>query len=87
MNNTITEGNWTYRFTVDEASDNDWVGTREYKVEVYQTVGSDTTLTATLYWENDTNGVGPEGVVATVDLGSSSIVPDSFSLIITRVVN
>lgn len=87
MNNAITEGNWTYRFTVDETTDGDWTNTREYKVEVYQTIAGDTTLNTTLYWENDVDGAGPEGVVATIDLASSTIVPDSFSIIVTRVVD
>ncbi len=85
INNTITEGNWTYRFTVVETTDNDWGTSREYKVEVYQTIGGDTTLNTTLYWMNTTDGVGPEGVTATIDLASSTIVPDSFSIIVSRV--
>ena len=84
LNNAITEGNWTYRFTVVETTDSDWGATREYKVEVYQTIGGDTTLNSTLYWMNSTDGAGPEGVTVTIDLASETIVPDGFSIIVTR---
>ena len=84
INNAITEGNWTYRFTVVETVDDDWPTTREYKVEVYQAIGGDTTLNTTLYFMNSVDGVGPEGITATVDLASSTIVPDSFSIIVSR---
>ena len=84
INNAITEGNWTYRFTVVETTDNDWGATREYKVEVYQTIGGDTTLNSTLFWMNTTDGAGPEGVTATIDVASSTDVPESFSIIVTR---
>ena len=87
INNAISEGNWTYRFTVNETGDGDWTATREYKVEIYQTIGGDTTLNTTLYWENDVDTVGNDGVVATIDLASSTIVPDSFSIIVSRVVD
>lgn len=87
INNAITEGNWTYRFTVVETTDNDWPATREYKVEVYQAIAGDTTLNTTLYWMNSTDGAGPEGVTATIDLASGTIVPDSFSIIVTRIVD
>lgn len=87
INNAITEGNWTYRFTVVETTDNDWPATREYKVEVYQAIAGDTTLNTTLYWMNTTDASGPEGVTATIDLASGSIVPDSFSIIVTRIVD
>jgi hypothetical protein len=85
INNAITEGNWTYRFTIVESSDGDWGTSREYKVEVYQAIGSDTTLNSTLYFKNSTDGSGPEGVTATIDLASATILPDSFSIIVSRV--
>jgi hypothetical protein len=84
INNAISEGNWTYRFTVVESTDEDWGATREYQVDVYQSIGGDTTLNSTLYWMNTTDGSGPEGVTVTIDLASSTIVPDSFSIIVTR---
>ena len=87
INNAITEGNWTYRFTVEETTDSDWGTTREYQVDVYQSIAGDTTLNTTLYWMNTTDGAGPEGVTATIDLASSTIVPDSFSIIVTRAVD
>lgn len=87
INNAISEGNWTYRFTVVESTDDDWPATREYQVDVYQTIAGDTTLNSTLYWMNTTDGAGPEGVTATVDLASTTIVPDSFSIIVSRVVD
>ena len=84
INNAITEGNWTYRFQAVETTDADWPSTRKYKVEVYQTIAGDTTLNTTLYWTNAVDGAGPEGVEATIDLASGTIVPDSFSIIVTR---
>jgi len=87
INNAISEGNWTYRFTIEETTDSDWPSTREYKVEVYQAIGGDTTLNTTLWFKNSVDGAGPEGVTATIDLGSSTVVPDSFSIIVSRIVD
>jgi hypothetical protein len=87
VNNAITEGNWTYRFTVEESLDGDWPTSRQYLVEVYGDTAGSTSLLTTLYWQNTSDSAGVEGVQATVDLGSATIVPDAFSIIVQRVVN
>ena len=85
VNSALTQGNYAYKIEVKEAAAGSWAASQNYKIEVYETTGSTTTLLATLYTQQGTADAGSvEGVTATVDVGSATTVPDSFDVIVTR---
>ncbi len=85
VNNALTRGNYAYRVLVKEAAVDSWALNDAFKIEVYGDDGSTTTLLATLYTQQGVvDAVNVEGVTVTVDLGSSSVVHDSFDVVVTR---
>ncbi|MEK7281324.1 MAG: hypothetical protein AAB037_03095 [Chloroflexota bacterium] len=83
INEALTADNWTYKFEVIESGVNTWGATRTYKVEVY----ADGVAQTTLYFNNATiNAATVEGVTVKVDLGSGNL-PDTMSVVVTKVIN
>lgn len=86
VNNAITEGNWVYKFKVAENAVASWPAARQYKVLVYTKTGTDWILKTTQFFQNGTSdATGVEGVIVKVDVGSSSTVPDGFSIQLEKV--
>ncbi len=84
VNNTLTKNNFAYRFEVKESSADTLIAGEDLKIEVYGDDGSTTTLLATLYTQGATADTNVKGVTATVDLGSSTIIHNSFDIVVTR---
>ena len=77
----VTQGNYAYEFVVQESGLNTLTGSETYRIEIYGTTGSTTSLLATLYMNQASAEVGAfEGVTGTVDLGTT--VPDSFDIVV-----
>lgn len=85
VNNATTKNNYAYRFEIKESGVAAWQSGENFLVEIYGDDGSTTSLLATLYIQQSiVDDVSIEGVAVTVDVGSSTIVPDSFDIIVTR---
>ena len=84
VNNTLTKNNFAYRFEVKESSADTLIVGEDLKIEVYGDDGTTTTLLATLYAAGVTADSNIKGVTATVDLGSTTVVHNSFNIVVTR---
>ena len=87
VNNALTRNYWAYRFTVQETGNTAWQAGESFRFDVYGDVStsSETELLATLYCQQaviDDSNI--DGVTATVDLGSATIVHDTFDIIVRR---
>ena len=82
VNNSLTAGNYVYKFEVKETLSGDWTGSPNeiYRIEVY----GDNVLLTTLFTTQSTAVGTVEGVVVTVDVGSSTTIPDEFDVIVTK---
>ena len=71
---------------VSEAANGSWGSTREYRIDVYGTIGAgDNLLLGSLFVKNATaDGASIENVELTIDLGSATAIPDTFDVIVTR---
>ncbi len=82
----VTKGNYAYEFEIKESGATAWAltdGTDDLVIEVYGDNGT-TTLLATFYVKQAVADGTVEGVTGTVDLGSSSTIYDTFSVIVTH---
>ena len=85
VNNALTRNYWAYRFTVQETGVDVWGVGEDFKFDVYGDIGSTTTLLATLYLQQGVADDGDiEGVTATIDLGSATVVYDTFDILVRR---
>jgi len=87
VNNALTRNYWAYRFTVQETGVTAWQAAESFRFDVYGDVStsSETELLATLYCQQaviDDSNI--DGVTATIDLGSATIVHDTFDIIVRR---
>lgn len=85
VNNTLTKDNYAYRFEVKESGVNTLTAAENLKIEIYGDNGTTTTLITTLYAQQATvDATTVEGVTATVDLGSATVIYDNFDIVVTR---
>ena len=85
VNNALTGNYWAYRFTVAETGNTAWQAGEDFKFDVYGDIGSTTTLLATLYCQQAVVDDGDiDGVTATIDLGSATVVYDTFDILVRR---
>ncbi len=87
VNNALTRDNWAYRFTVTESGNTAWQSGEDFRFDVYGSVGSssETDELATLYCQQAVVDDGAiDGVTATIDLGSATIVHDTFDILVRR---
>ena len=87
VNNALTRNYWAYRFTVKETGNTAWEAGEDFKFDVYGDVSTSgvTELLATLYCQQAVVDDGAiDGVTATVDLGSATIVHDTFDILVRR---
>ena len=72
----VTQGKYAYEFQVKESGINALSGGEKYRIEVYGTIGTSTSLLASFYMQQVTvEGLAEEGVTGTVDVGD--VVHDS----------
>lgn len=84
-NNATTKNNYAYRFEIKESGVAAWQSGEDFLVEIYGDNGTTTSLLSTLYIQQSVvDDVNVEGVAVTVDVGSATIVPDSFDIVVTR---
>ena len=85
VNNALTQNHYAYKFQVQEASSSSWGVGQGFKIELYGDDGSSNSPLATLYIrQSQADPTNVEGVIATIDLGSSTSIPDRFDIIVTR---
>ncbi|MEE9198671.1 MAG: hypothetical protein V3U26_02615, partial [Dehalococcoidia bacterium] len=85
INNALVRNNYAYEFEVKEAAVTSWQSGENFKIEVYMDDGSTTSLLATLYTQQGSvDDATVEGVTVTVDTGQTTIVGDSFSMVVSR---
>ncbi len=86
INNQLVRNNYAYEFVVQEAALNSYQSGENFKIEVYMDDGTTNSLIATLYMKQVTliDDGTIEGVTVVVDSGLSSVVGDTFSIVITR---
>ena len=85
VNNALTKNNWAYRFTVQEANATAWQAGEDFRFDVYGDVNGDTSLLTTLYCQQAVVDDGnTDGVTATIDLGSATVIHDTFDIIVRR---
>ena len=85
VNNALTANNWAYRFTVSEANATAWQASEDFRFDVYGELAGTTSLLTTLYCQQAVIDDGnTDGVTATVDLGSATVIHDTFDIIVRR---
>ena len=86
VNNALVVDNYSYSFDMRETASGDWLANENFKIKVfgYNSTGPTSTLLGTFYSKQITADAGTEGVRVTVDLASSSSIPDHFDIIIER---
>ncbi|MEE9248980.1 MAG: hypothetical protein V3U79_09820 [Dehalococcoidia bacterium] len=86
VNNNLTRNDYAYEFVVQEAALDSFQSGENFKIEVYMDDGTTNSLLATLYTKQvDLVDDGTfEGVTVVVNSGLSSVVGDTFSIVITR---
>jgi hypothetical protein len=85
LRSTLNRNNYAYRFKLEEKKANSFQLNENLKIEVYGDNGWATTLLATLYTQQaavDDSKV--EGVIVTIDLGSTTSAPDRFDIVVSR---
>ena len=84
-NNALAKRNFVYAFDVEETSADSWQLGDRFEVDVYMDDGVSTTLLATVYIKQDAvDDASIEGVAVEVDTGSSQVLGNAFSAVITR---
>ena len=85
VNNALTAGNYAYTFEVTESGITTWGVGEDVRIRIYSTDGGTTTLAATLYAQQAVlDDANIDGVTVTIDLASSTQIPDSFDIIVDR---
>ena len=84
VNTALTKNNFAYRFEVKEDTADSLLVGEDLKIEVYGDDGTTTTLLATLYAAGVAADGNAKGVTATIDLGSTTVVHNSFNIVVTR---
>ena len=81
----LIRGNLAYRFQAQEAEPGSWESADSFRIQVFSSSGEGISLLATLYVS--VGSADPEvieGVIATVDLGSTTIIPDQIEVVTQR---
>lgn len=86
VNNALVVDNYSYSFDMRETAAGDWLVNEDFRIKVYgyNSTGPTSTLLGTFYTKQVTADAGTEGVRVTVDLASSTSIPDHFDIIIDR---
>ncbi len=85
LNNALAKNHYAYAFQVKEAAPGSWGADEKFKIEVYGGGATATSLLATLYvQQREVDDAYVEGISATIDVGSSRSIPDSFDIVVTR---
>ncbi|MEE9324978.1 MAG: hypothetical protein V3U90_05470 [Dehalococcoidia bacterium] len=85
VRNAIANREFLYEFEVKEALANSFQAGENFKIEVYMDDGVSVYLLSTLYMKQDTvNDSAVEGVLIRVSSGSTDVLGDVWSIVITR---
>lgn len=86
VQNTIVKKEFIYEFEVKEFAANSWQSGENFKIEVYMDDGTGVSLLATLYMKQQDliDDATVEGVLVRVSSGSTDILGDVWSIVITR---
>ena len=83
VNNALVQNHYAYQFQVKEATVDSWRTGDKLEIKVYGDDAKSTSLLATLYIQQlNADATNVEGVIVTVDVGSSTFIPDRFDIIV-----